>query len=153
MPTDVLTSKLYLVKLLEDDVYVAPVITKWLSQDLVILFVLSLNWTHLSPKTDGITGTIIRITKVASKEIEVAFLCILAFVRGHCSSLHWAGGSHVEWALACVLASKIRKMWIKMWYQRDEASQRFLVYLLLKQVMGEGREALIQRGGGACWKF
>ena len=102
MPTDVLTSKFYLVKLLEDDDYVAPVITKWLSQDLVILSFLSLNWTHLSPKTDGITGTIIRITKVASEEIEVAFLCILAFVREHCSSLHWAGGSHVEWALACV---------------------------------------------------
>ena len=73
MLTDVLTSKFYLVKLLEDDDYVAPVITKWLSQDLVILFFLSLNWTHLSPKTDGITGTIIRITKVASEEIEVAF--------------------------------------------------------------------------------
>lgn len=70
MPTDVLTSKFYLVNLLEDDDYV--VITKWLNQDLVILFFLSLNWTHLSPKTDGITGTIIRITKVASEEIEVA---------------------------------------------------------------------------------
>lgn len=43
MPTDVLTSKFYLVKLLEDDDYVAPVITKWLSQDLVILSFLSLN--------------------------------------------------------------------------------------------------------------
>ena len=41
MPTDVLTSKFYLVNLLEDDDYV--VITKWLNQDLVILFFLSFN--------------------------------------------------------------------------------------------------------------
>ena len=41
MPTDVLTSKFYPVKQLEDDDYIAPVITKWLSQDLVILFFLA----------------------------------------------------------------------------------------------------------------
>ena len=29
---------IYRVKLVEDDDYVAPVITKWLSQDLVIVF-------------------------------------------------------------------------------------------------------------------
>ena len=29
---------IYRVKLVEDDDYVAPIITKWLSQDLVILF-------------------------------------------------------------------------------------------------------------------
>ena len=37
-PTDVPASTFYLVKLVEDDDYVAPVITKWLPQDLEILF-------------------------------------------------------------------------------------------------------------------
>ena len=37
-PTDVPASTFYLVKLVEDDEHVAPVITKWLSQDLVIIF-------------------------------------------------------------------------------------------------------------------
>ena len=37
-PTDVPASTFYLVKLVENDDHVAPVITKWLSQDLVILF-------------------------------------------------------------------------------------------------------------------
>ena len=42
-PTDVPASTFYLVKLVEDDDHVAPVITKWLSQDLVILFFFSHN--------------------------------------------------------------------------------------------------------------
>ena len=37
-PTDVRASTFYLVKLVEDDDHVATVITKWLSQDPVILF-------------------------------------------------------------------------------------------------------------------
>ena len=39
--TDVPASTFYLVKLVEDDDYVAPVITKWLRQDLGILSFLS----------------------------------------------------------------------------------------------------------------
>ena len=40
-PTDVPASTFYLVKLVKDDNYVAPVKTKWLSQDLLIFFFLS----------------------------------------------------------------------------------------------------------------
>ena len=40
-PTDVPASTFYLVKLVEDDDNVGPVITKWLRQDLGILFFLS----------------------------------------------------------------------------------------------------------------
>ena len=45
----------YLVKLVKDDDYVAPLVTKWLSRDLVLPFFLLLNWTHWSPKIDGMT--------------------------------------------------------------------------------------------------
>ena len=61
------------------------------SKDPVVLFFLSLNQTHWPPKIDGMTGTITRLTKVTVKRLKLLKVlnkCILAFVRGHCSSLH-----------------------------------------------------------------
>ena len=58
--TDVPASTFYLVKLVEDDDYVALVITKWLRQDLGILSFLSKR-TQRPPKIDGMTGTITSI--------------------------------------------------------------------------------------------
>jgi len=58
-PTDVPANTFYLGKLVEDD-YVAPVITKWLSQDLGIHFSVTTGLTVFQ-KIDWMAGTVTSI--------------------------------------------------------------------------------------------
>ena len=73
--TDVLSGKLYIVKLLVDlpkDEHVAHVRTEWLSQDLVDpLLSVTTGTEHLVSK-DGMRGTVTSIRTAANDTIEIA---------------------------------------------------------------------------------